>query len=454
MPELEEPYQSLFTPQEQTSPVTSVLANTERYGGAFPAPPTAPTLPARRGLEDLNIGQKIGLMLQSFGAGLEGKASPIPAVEKELRAQHTEERRDALEAFRVKMEAYKLGREAYKETRKESAQDRIRAGLDPEQFQKDPTTTMLKMIPDLLEVDPNAATSIFNLAQKAHGDTSKRFAARIAGNIISQATDPKTGEINAAAVSAGMATVGDPDVMEAIKGFMPLITEQGRETRFQQGETRREAQQVQQAAQFQQTFGRIMSQFAQSQADINRRDAEHQAALREERERLDPTDKKILRGNVQAIGLIDAYKASHENFMAVKGQTPISATLKGGLIKNSKAKAMTDVAGLTGGNPAEYAYAAEYNAVIAGLRTLTDEAALSQEDAIRNLQSFDPLVHPDQFRANLKARRSSYERSWRTTVDALRGQGKNTRGYDYESELGVRARETATKRAATIKLKP
>ena len=437
----QEPYESMFTPQDATSPVSSVVAGTPNYN--FPQP-VAP--------REMNFGEGVGMALRTFGAGMQGQANPMDAYMERQRQQANTEFNQRMSLHNASIQERSANRLDEAANRKTTAQDRIRKAMDPDKFQKDPTRSMLEMLPDLIEVDPNAATSIFTLAQKTNADSGKKFAARIAGNIISQATDQKTGVIDAAKVTAGMAAIGDPDVMDAIKGFMPFITEQGREERFQQGEARRESAQAQQANQFQQTTARIMQSFAQAQAQQREMFDLNQKATADQRARLTPTETKPLRGNIQALNIIDAYQQSHSELMAeTKGN--LSAVMKGVLTKNANAKTMADIGGLTGNTDAERKFSAEYNAVTAGLKSLTEEVGvLTDQDAVRILQSFNPAVPSKQFDANLAARRKVHERNWQMTTDELRAQGKNTKGYDYEDRLiGVRVRDKVTGKPGTYK---
>ena len=93
-----EPYQSMFTPQEATSPVNDILTETQPYREPLPTP-IAPKPVGGGGF----LGT-LGLMLQAGGAGLQGRPNPVTALEEANRHQANTE-------FQQKMQLYHAGKE-------------------------------------------------------------------------------------------------------------------------------------------------------------------------------------------------------------------------------------------------------------------------------------------------------------------------------------------------------
>lgn len=124
--------------------------------------------------------------------------------------------------------------------------------------------------------------------------------------------------------------------------------------------------------------------------------------------------------------LIDAHKKVFSDKSYKLSDALRSALLRNNAITNIKQATEINVAGKT---DAERDLIAKYNAIIGNLRKITNERQLSNEDAVRNLKSFDLGTNPAQFQANVLARRQIYEREYGREYGAHKGQGRNVAGF-------------------------
>jgi hypothetical protein len=131
-----------------------------------------------------------------------------------------------------------------------------------------------------------------------------------------------------------------------------------------------------------------------------------------------------------------------------KGGT-ISAALQGAISKNNTIRTIKEAVFANSNVPAEQEFNAHYNNIIAKLRKLTDERQLSELDAVRNLQSFNPAVSTDQFQKNVDVRRQSQQREMRTFINALRGQGRDVSVVEPTAPSGGGGGPAAPTRPAT-----
>lgn len=167
--------------------------------------------------------------------------------------------------------------------------------------------------------------------------------------------------------------------------------------------------------------GRLAGQFAQNMSLQERR-----LALQEEQSRrLLPSQQKILTGNRNALNMIDSYEKAHDEMMKETGGK-LSQVIKGAIAKNQGINTLADVANISGGTPAERKFAGEYNSMIAGLKSLTEEVGvLTDSDAVRILKSFNPAVTNEQFKANIAARKKFHNRAFNTALEDYQSMGKD-----------------------------
>lgn len=119
-------------------------------------------------------------------------------------------------------------------------------------------------------------------------------------------------------------------------------------------------------------------------------------------------------------GIADAHaKAFPKN-------APMSAALQGAISKNNTIRTIKEAVLASSELPAEQEFVAQYNLIISRLRKLSDERQLSELDAARNLQSFNPAVSTEQFQKNVATRRAATRREITSFTRALRGQGRDT----------------------------
>jgi hypothetical protein len=354
---------------------------------------------------------------------------------------------------KLQQETHTLNKEKHELTigelrKKDTARAAIR-DIDMEEFGKDPSGAMLKMMPHLIDLNPDAATSVFAAAVKAKGDEKASQAAFKAGKLIEAATE-EDGTINTRKVAAGLATISDPEVTKAIKAYEGLINEQGREKRatetndrliqnqkdsnekFLISQDRLRDSMAQQAAQFQQGQANQTMRFNAAQEGMERRLNERLAIQKEQYEKATPSQIKDITAHQKVITVINDYEAAYNDLMKeTKGQ--LSAMFKGSLAQHRRAKSIYDLFDsggkplpLTGGTEAEKNFAAKYTSIMGNLRSITDEVGvLTDIDAARNLGVFDPSVAPGQVKANLNAARQVRQRNLEVTLDTMEASGKN-----------------------------
>ena len=178
---------------------------------------------------------------------------------------------------------------------------------------------------------------------------------------------------------------------------------------------------------------RMSRQFMAAQQGMESRHAASLASADAERKRLETSQEQELNSSHTALNIIHNYQSAHQDLMAgTKGK--FSKQFQQGLALNAKAKTFAELARIAGTTPAEQQFAAEYNTVIGNLRSITPERQLSNEDALRNLQSFNPLATPSQLESNLTARTRSIVQGLTERTTRLKEQGKNVAGYEVNPE--------------------
>ena len=117
----QEPYESMFTPQDATSPVSSVVAGTPNYNLPQPVAP-----------REMNFGEGLGMALRAFGAGMQGKANPMDVYQEQQRHQANTEFNQKMELYRTQNEERRLGiaeRIANRAEKKQQDQDTARKAI-------------------------------------------------------------------------------------------------------------------------------------------------------------------------------------------------------------------------------------------------------------------------------------------------------------------------------------
>jgi len=347
---------------------------------------------------------------------------------------------------KMQQEAHALNKEKHELTigelqKKDKARAAIRE-MDMEEFGKDPSGAMIKVMPHLIDLNPDAAASVFNAAVKARSDEKASNAAVQASKLIQAATGPD-GTIDSRKVAAGMATITDPEVNKALKDFVPFLLEQGRDQRaaetnerlvqnqkdsnekFLISQDRLRDSMAQSASQFQQGQSNQNARFNAAQAGMESRLDRRLALTEEQQRRLTPTQVKEFTGHQTTLAAINHYESAYNDLLK-ETNGKFSAVFKGALAKNAKARTLAELSGITGGTPAEQKFAAEYTAMVSNLRNITTEmGVLTDVDAARILGSFDPAQTPGQVKANLLARRGTHERNANAMMDSLEKIGKN-----------------------------
>jgi hypothetical protein len=163
------------------------------------------------------------------------------------------------------------------------------------------------------------------------------------------------------------------------------------------------------------------------------RDA-REARLQEQNRRILPSQQNDLTRNRVAMKTIDDFTEAYEEFAKESGGSPMSEVLRGAVAKNKTAQRAQDLATVTGRTPAEIKFAAKYNAIIGNMRTQTDEVGVMTDiDAERIMRSFDPTLAAPQVRANLRARRQSHERTYKTLLEDANAMGKDVSKFEQDT---------------------
>lgn len=194
---------------------------------------------------------------------------------------------------------------------------------------------------------------------------------------------------------------------------------------------------------------------ANTQAQINAQNArfeESEARRRQEEDRrerqqrrLTPVQERELSAMRNSVDMIDSYQKAHDDLMKeTKGK--VSAVLKGALAKNSKATTLAQITNISGNTPAEREFAAQFNSMFANIRQMANEpGVMTEQDAVRLLQSYDPATTPEQFRANVSARRKVQTGLLNRRTENLREMGKDVpSGLDAPSQPTTQTRPRAT----------
>ena len=168
--------------------------------------------------------------------------------------------------------------------------------------------------------------------------------------------------------------------------------------------------------------GRLAGQFAQNLAMQERRLSQSEEKMR----MLLPSQQKILTGNRTAIKTIDNYEKAFDDYVKESKGGTLSDLIRGGIVRNLNAQRAADLVFIEGRTPAEKTLAAEYNAMIGSVKSLTDEVGvLTDLDVPRIMGSFNPMVERGQFKANIAARRRMHQRSIDTSLEDYQAMGKD-----------------------------
>ena len=155
-----------------------------------------------------------------------------------------------------------------------------------------------------------------------------------------------------------------------------------------------------------------------------------------------PSQQKILTGNRTAIKTIDNYEKAFDDYIKESKGGAFSDMVRGGIAKNLTAQRAADLVFIEGRTPAEKKFAAEYNAMIGSVKSLTDEVGvLTDLDVPRIMGSFNPAVERGQFKANISARRRLHQRTIDTNLEDFQAMGKDISGF-LESGTRTQSRET------------
>jgi hypothetical protein len=162
---------------------------------------------------------------------------------------------------------------------------------------------------------------------------------------------------------------------------------------------------------------------------------QREARMAAQAARIPQVDRRELDNLRNAHALTGRLQAAHKDLFN-GSSTSLSDALKSAIASSGKAntiqQAFINTDALTGEK--ERAYAAEYNNIVSNLYNMTQERQLSEQDAIRNLRSFNPAVSPAQFQVNIDARRKSFENKFLGKVKGLATQGYNPQGYESVTE--------------------
>src|SRR3990167_6791902 len=136
-----------------------------------------------------------------------------------------------------------------------------------------------------------------------------------------------------------------------------------------------------------QNQGRLAGQFAQNLAMQEKRLTQSEEKMR----MLLPSQQKILTGNRTAIKTIDNYEKAFNEYIKESGGGALSDIIRGGIAQNLNAQRAADLVFIQGRTPAEKKFAAEYNAMVGSVKSLTDEVGvLTDLDVPRIMGSFNP----------------------------------------------------------------
>jgi hypothetical protein len=415
---------------------------------ALAAPTMTPTAADSGGMDWNKIVQ--GIAMAGLSGISAGQGDHMAGMRMSQLMQENERRN---QDQKMQQEAHTLNKEKHELTigelrKKDAARAAIR-NIDMDDFGKDPSGAMLKMMPHLIDLNPDAAASVFGAVVKAKGDEKASQAAFKAGKLIEAATE-EDGTINTRKVAAGLATISDPEVTKAIKAYEGLINEQGREKRATETNDRLIQNQKDSNEKFLISNDRLrdsMKQqvdlFNQAEAGRDRRSLQARIDMedrldkrlqltKEQYERATPSQIKDITAHQKVITVINDYESAYNDLMKeTKGQ--LSAMFKGSLAQHRRAKSIYDlfdsggkILPLTGGTDAEKNFAAKYTSIMGNLRSITDEVGvLTDIDAARNLGVFDPSVAPGQVKANLNAARQVRQRNLEVTLDTMEASGKN-----------------------------
>ena len=183
--------------------------------------------------------------------------------------------------------------------------------------------------------------------------------------------------------------------------------------------------------------GRLAGQFAQNLAMQEKRLSQSEERMR----MLLPSQQKILTGNRTAIKTIDNYEKAFDEFIKESKGGVLSDLVRGGIAQNLNAQRAADLVFIQGRTPAEKKFAAEYNAMIGSVKSLTDEVGvLTDLDVPRIMGSFNPAVERGQFKANLAARKRIHQRSIDTALEDYQAMGKDVSKF-LESGTRTQARD-------------
>jgi len=293
--------------------------------------------------------------------------------------------------------------------------------------------TMGQALPLMLRVGDHAgAGKVLDVLREAGKDKNTQLGLDTVGMLAKRHRDPKTGVLDVTKFEADVEAYGNKYVSEAAKAMLDRADKE----RLQRtsdanvaNQQKLEENRLRVDADRDRAFNETTRMHNATLGAMNRRmdQTDENTRLRDEIARRPTTTSAAkLAGYQTAAGLVDRFGDAHENLMKETGGK-LSQVMKGVLAKNSTALTFADlmIGDNKGFSDAERKYAAENNNIVGNLRNLTNETALSESDAVRNFQSFNPAATGAQVKANLKARRTSYEKQYENERGAIENTGRD-----------------------------
>lgn len=375
-------------------------------------------------------------------SGFVGKEHPFEARLAAAQREGQLISQDLRERERHKLQLGEAERKGRQEKRKEEAYAQIEGmSFDPTSLEPE---NLWKMAGPLIKAgDTDAGMGLLKLGIEARKNDSLRGELTQVQSSLSKA---KTAD-EANAVLGSLS----PAMMKEHGGFLTGLVkrrfpDEQQERLYEQGERRLDVSE---------RNSQLMAQnMARQAADAQKRFdlmSENQRINEERSRRLLPSQQKILTGNRVAIQTIDNYEKAYDEFIKESKGAALSDILRGGIAKNLNAQRAADLVLVQGRTPAEKKLAAEHNAMIGSVKTLTDEVGvLTNEDVPRIMASFNPAVERGQFKANIAARRRIHQRTIDTAMEDYQAMGKDVSGF--KAQGGQKPVETYVRDPKTGKL--
>ena len=150
---------------------------------------------------------------------------------------------------------------------------------------------------------------------------------------------------------------------------------------------------------------------------------------REVRNRITPPEKKEMDNLIVGYELTDKLQKLHKA-AADKQGGKLSSAFRNALATSQSGNRFVNLLTTDGFSPEEKALAAQYNTIYGSLYNLTQERALTEADAVRNLTSYVLSNDPVQVQLNLQSRKDQFASALEIKRRTNEGQGRNTGGYD------------------------